>query len=155
LLRVQRLVSGVCARLRTLGHVRREVAVVELLVLLSRPRRLLPVRADLQQDVDAGRSADRAGCFGRAARRRRRTTMNAGVRIPVLGCALIFAGCVMMPTAPMVAVYPGSAKGLDQFRADDGYCRSVAQAAVAGPSQAATNNAAGARAGARRHRVRR
>jgi hypothetical protein len=74
--------------------------------------------------------------------------MNAGVRIPVLGCALIFGGCVMMPTAPMVAVYPGSAKGLDQFRADDGYCRSVAQAAVAGPSQAATNNAAGTAAAA-------
>jgi uncharacterized protein YcfJ len=45
-------------------------------------------------------------------------------------------------------VYPGSAKGLDQFRADDGYCRSVAQAAVAGPSQAATNNAAATTAAA-------
>ena len=65
-------------------------------------------------------------------------------RSAALGCAVILGGCVMMPTAPMVAVYPGSAKGLDQFRADDGYCRSVAQAAVAGPSQAATNNAAGA-----------
>ncbi|HKU87123.1 MAG TPA: YMGG-like glycine zipper-containing protein [Casimicrobiaceae bacterium] len=63
-------------------------------------------------------------------------------RTAAIGCALLLGGCVMMPTAPMVAVYPGSAKGLDQFRADDGYCRSVAQAAVAGPSQAATNNAA-------------
>ena len=65
-------------------------------------------------------------------------------RTAALGCAAILGGCVMMPTAPMVAVYPGSAKGLDDFRADDGYFRSVAQAAVAGPSQAATNNAAGA-----------
>ena len=70
--------------------------------------------------------------------------MNARTKASVLGCALVLGGCVMMPTAPMVAVYPGSAKGLDQFRADDGYCRSVAQAAVAGPSQVATNNAAGA-----------
>ena len=75
--------------------------------------------------------------------------MNAHIESPfgitrtaALGCAMLLGGCVMMPTAPMVAVYPGSAKGLDQFRADDGYCRSVAQAAVAGPSQAATNNAA-------------
>ena len=82
-----------------------------------------------------------AGSAGAAARPRL-------ARTAALGCAVILGGCVMMPTAPMVAVYPGSAKGLDQFRADDGYCRSVAQAAVAGPSQVATNNAAGTAAAA-------
>jgi hypothetical protein len=54
----------------------------------------------------------------------------------------LLAGCVMVPTAPMVVVLPGSTKPLDQFRADDDYCRGYAYASVAGPTQAATNTAA-------------
>lgn len=56
--------------------------------------------------------------------------------------AILLTGCVMMPTAPMVTVLPGSTKGLEQFRADDDYCRGYAQSIVVGPSQAASNTAA-------------
>lgn len=56
---------------------------------------------------------------------------------------MLLTGCVTIPTAPMVMALPGSAKGLDQFRADDDYCRGYAQSIVVGPTQAASNNAAG------------
>jgi hypothetical protein len=54
----------------------------------------------------------------------------------------LLGGCAVMPTAPMVTVLPGSSKGFDEFRIDDGYCRNYAYSLVAGPSQAASNNAA-------------
>jgi len=57
--------------------------------------------------------------------------------------AILLAGCVMMPTAPMVTVLPGTGKAFDQFHADDANCRNYAYSMVAGPSQAATNAAAG------------
>lgn len=56
--------------------------------------------------------------------------------------AILVAGCVVMPTAPMVTVLPGSNKPFDQFHADDANCRGYAYSMVAGPSQAATNTAA-------------
>lgn len=59
----------------------------------------------------------------------------------------LLAGCAIMPTAPMVTVLPGSAKGFDEFRMDDVYCRNYAQSVVAGPSQAASNNAAASAVG--------
>jgi len=60
-----------------------------------------------------------------------------------LAGAMLTTACVVMPTAPMVTVLPGSTKGFDQFRMDDDYCRGYAQSTVAGPSQAASNVAAG------------
>lgn len=47
-----------------------------------------------------------------------------------------------MPTGPSVLVLPGTAKSLDQFRADDFECRQFAQAQLGGatPTQAASEN---------------
>ena len=56
--------------------------------------------------------------------------------------ALVLAGCVVMPTAPMVTALPGTGKPFDQFRIDDTNCRNFAYSSVAGPSQAASNTAA-------------
>jgi hypothetical protein len=67
--------------------------------------------------------------------------MNARLVAVSFGGALL-AGCVLVPTAPMVTALPGSTKGFDQFRADDDYCRGYAQSIVVGPSQAASNTAA-------------
>jgi len=68
--------------------------------------------------------------------------MNSKVLAISLAGALSLTGCAIVPTAPMVTVLPGSAKAFDQFRADDGYCRSYAYSSVVGPSQAASNTAA-------------
>src|SRR5690348_1179132 len=59
-----------------------------------------------------------------------------------VGGVVLLAGCVVMPTAPMVTVLPGTGKPFDQFHADDANCRNYAYSMVAGPSQAATNTAA-------------
>lgn len=70
----------------------------------------------------------------------------SGSKLRVVVAALVglalTSGCAIMPTAPMVTVLPGSAKGFDEFRMDDAYCRNYAQSVVAGPTQAASNNAA-------------
>lgn len=59
------------------------------------------------------------------------------------GIALL-SGCVTVPTGPAVTVLPGSQKNLDQFAADDQFCRQFAQNAL-GPNaeQNASNAAAG------------
>jgi len=59
-----------------------------------------------------------------------------------LTSAAVLAGCVVMPTAPMIGALPGSQKSFDQFRIDDDNCRGVAQAGTGGAGQAAVNNAA-------------
>ena len=56
--------------------------------------------------------------------------------------SIFLAGCVTMPSGPMVTALPGSTKGFDEFRADDATCRGYAQSIVVGPSQAASNTAA-------------
>lgn len=33
------------------------------------------------------------------------------------------SGCTVVPTGPNVAVYPGTGKSFDDFRADDQVCR--------------------------------
>lgn len=63
------------------------------------------------------------------------------IGMSVVGAALL-AGCVYMPTAPMVTVLPGTGKSFDQFHVDDASCRNYAYSVVAGPSQAASNTAA-------------
>jgi hypothetical protein len=64
----------------------------------------------------------------------------------LIGVALL-GGCAVLPTAPMVTALPGSTKNFDEFRMDDAYCRDYAQSTVAGPSQAASNYAAGSAIG--------
>jgi hypothetical protein len=59
-----------------------------------------------------------------------------------LASAALVAGCVVIPTEPMVMALPGSQKPPEVFHADDAACRSYAQAVLGGPSQAAANNAA-------------
>jgi hypothetical protein len=68
--------------------------------------------------------------------------MNSKALVMSLAGAASLAGCVVLPTAPMVTVFPGSAKPFDQFRVDDDSCRSYAYSSVVGPSQAASNTAA-------------
>ena len=58
-----------------------------------------------------------------------------------VGSALLLAGCVYLPTAPMVTVLPGTGKAFDQFHADDASCRNYAYSTVAGPSQSTANAA--------------
>jgi len=68
--------------------------------------------------------------------------MNSKALAISIAGALSLAGCVVLPTAPMVTALPGSTKGFDQFRVDDDYCRNYAYSGVVGPSQAASNTAA-------------
>lgn len=56
-------------------------------------------------------------------------------------CALALAGCVSVPQGPTVAVMPGTSKSLDQFQVDNSNCQQYAQSAIAGPTQAAYNQA--------------
>lgn len=58
-----------------------------------------------------------------------------------LGAALALAGCVSVPQGPTVAVMPGTSKSLEEFHADNGGCQQYAQSAIAGPTQAAYNQA--------------
>lgn len=68
--------------------------------------------------------------------------MRIALTAPVFACAVLLSGCVVVPTAPTVLALPGSQKPFDQFQADDISCRNYANATVAGPGQAAANNAA-------------
>src|SRR5690242_6205029 len=104
--------------------------------------------ASLDDAAVETRAAAGCGSRGECAARPGRTEMTtrAGTRHLVVAHSLIavalLGGCVFMPTAPMVAVLPGSTKPLDEFRMDDIHCRQYAQSTVAGPSQTASNNAA-------------
>jgi len=62
---------------------------------------------------------------------------------PLLLVALLaLAACVSVPTGPNVMVLPGTGKGFDQFRFDDGACRQYAYEQVGGvtPSKAADDS---------------
>jgi hypothetical protein len=61
--------------------------------------------------------------------------------IALMSSALV-AGCVIVPTAPMVAAVPGVNTPPEVFHADDLDCRNYAQQIVSGPSQGAINNTA-------------
>lgn len=43
-----------------------------------------------------------------------------------------FAGCTTVPTGPSTLALPGTTKGFDQFRDDDGSCRQYAYDAIGG-----------------------
>ena len=59
-----------------------------------------------------------------------------------LASSTLVAGCVVVPTAPMVAAVPGANTPPEVFRADDLECRNYAQAIVSGPTQGAVNSTA-------------
>lgn len=75
-------------------------------------------------------------------------SMRPGLFATSIVGSMFLAGCVMMPSGPMVTALPGSTKGFDEFRADDAICRGYAQSIVVGPSQAASNTAAASTIGA-------
>jgi uncharacterized protein YcfJ len=54
---------------------------------------------------------------------------------------LLLAGCAVMPSGPSVAVFPGTGKSFDQFRADDQECRQFASNQISGAEQAANDSA--------------
>ena len=60
---------------------------------------------------------------------------------PAVIALLLICACTTMPTGPSVLVLPGTAKSLDQFRADDLECRQFAQAQLGRviPAQAASD----------------
>jgi hypothetical protein len=47
--------------------------------------------------------------------------------LPIVA-GLLLAGCASVPSGPSVMALPGSAKGADEFRADDAACRRIAAA---------------------------
>ncbi len=53
-------------------------------------------------------------------------------RVALLAAAAVFAGCTTVPTGPSTLALPGSTKGFDQFRSDDGSCRQYAFDAIGG-----------------------
>lgn len=67
------------------------------------------------------------------------------LRFGVLAAAVIFAGCTTIPTGPSTLALPGTNKGFDQFRFDDGSCRQYAHDAIGGQSAARAQEESGVR----------
>ena len=57
-------------------------------------------------------------------------------RMVVIAAAAVFAGCTTVPTGPSTMALPGTTKGFDQFRYDDGSCRDYAHDAIGGQTAA-------------------
>lgn len=57
-------------------------------------------------------------------------------RISVFAAAVLLAGCVSVPTGPSTMALPGTGKGFDQFRFDDGSCRQYAYDSIGGQTVA-------------------
>lgn len=55
---------------------------------------------------------------------------------------LLLAGCATIPNGPSMAVYPGTGKNWDQFRADDMECRQFASSQIGGTAEQAANDTA-------------
>jgi hypothetical protein len=68
--------------------------------------------------------------------------MNTAKSLVALATSALVAGCVIVPTAPMVAAVPGANTPPEVFHADDLQCRDYAQQIVSGPTQGAINNTA-------------
>ena len=66
-------------------------------------------------------------------------------RICLVAATAVFAGCVSVPTGPSTMALPGSTKGFDQFRYDDGACRQYAYEAGGGQTAAQAQQDAGVR----------
>jgi hypothetical protein len=63
-------------------------------------------------------------------------------RLSAITAALMLGlvGCVTAPAGPRVAVYPGTGKSFDQFRADDMVCRQYASDQIGGVNAAQAAN---------------
>jgi len=59
--------------------------------------------------------------------------------------ATVLAGCTTVPTGPSTLALPGSTKGFDQFRSDDGSCRQYAYDAIGGQTAARAQEDSGVR----------
>jgi len=70
--------------------------------------------------------------------------MLCAYRLSLVVALFLVGACTTVPTGPSVLVLPGTAKSLDQFRADDLECRQFAQAQLGGatPAQAASESGA-------------
>lgn len=73
-------------------------------------------------------------------------TPNA-LRIGALVAVLVAAGCTTVPTGPSTMALPGSGKGFDQFRYDDGECRQYAYDATGGQSASRAQEDSAVRSG--------
>lgn len=67
----------------------------------------------------------------------------ARARLGAIALAAFFAGCTAMPTGPSTLALPGSTKGFDQFRDDDGACRHYAYDSIGGQTAARAQEEAG------------
>lgn len=67
------------------------------------------------------------------------------LRIGLLAAAVSLAGCVSVPTGPSTLALPGTHKGFDQFRYDDGSCRQYAYDSIGGLTAARAQEEAGVR----------
>ena len=56
--------------------------------------------------------------------------------IAVIIAAALLSGCVSVPSGPSTLALPGSNKGFDQFREDDGACRQYASDSIGGGTAA-------------------
>ena len=66
-------------------------------------------------------------------------------RIGLIAVAAVFTGCTTVPTGPSTMALPGSTKGFDQFRYDDGSCRQYAYDSIGGQTAARAQEDAGVR----------
>ena len=65
--------------------------------------------------------------------------MRVSKSLVALASSALVAGCVIVPTAPMIAAVPGPNTPPEVFHADDLDCRNYAQQIVSGPTQGAVN----------------
>lgn len=63
--------------------------------------------------------------------------------LPVCCAVLALAGCATTPTEPSIMALPGSGRSFEEFRNDDGYCRTYAfQSSGAGTREQSANTSA-------------
>ena len=67
------------------------------------------------------------------------------LRIGLIAAAVALAGCTTVPTGPSTLALPGTSKGFDQFRYDDGSCRQYAHDSIGGQTAAGAQQDAGIR----------
>lgn len=67
---------------------------------------------------------------------RLRDDLMRSARFAVIALAALFAGCTTVPTGPSTMALPGTTKGFDQFRYDDGSCRGYAYDSIGGQTAA-------------------
>src|SRR5262249_19111934 len=115
-----------------------------LLVLLREQARLLPAYPRMPRGLGQGPAAR-----GMKTDAKEHTIMQ---RIPrggvwlIIATALMFAGCVYVPSGPNVMAMPGHGKSFDQFQYDDDDCRGYAASRVHPEARHANDRAVGSAA---------